>query len=50
MWCFEIAEVVRCLNEGFIESSLLPHSFSLQLSETMDEIRKKIDVKYPEVN
>lgn len=44
---FQIAEVVRCLDEGLIESPLLPHSFSLQLSETMDEIRKQIGVAYP---
>ncbi|ANI89671.1 hypothetical protein A9P82_10455 [Arachidicoccus ginsenosidimutans] len=47
---FQIAEVVKCLDNNLIESPSLPHAFSLQLSETMDEIRKQIGVTYPGEN
>lgn len=43
---FQIEEVVNCLDKGLQESPSLLHAFSLQLSETMDEIRKQIGVKY----
>lgn len=43
---FQIAEVIHCLDKGQIESPLLPQAFTLQLSETMDEIRRQIGVKY----
>lgn len=43
---FQVAEVIRCLDNNVIESPLLPHVFSLQLSETMDEIRKQTGVFY----
>lgn len=37
----EIAEVVSCLNEGRLESTLHPLSQSLKLAKLMDEIREK---------
>lgn len=43
---FQVAEVARCLDGGLTESPLLPQAFSLQLSETMDAIRKQIGVIY----
>ncbi|MGF7233080.1 Gfo/Idh/MocA family protein [Arachidicoccus sp.] len=43
---FQIAEVVRCLNKGLTQSPLLSHSFSLQLSRAMDEIKKQIGISY----
>lgn len=42
----QIAEVTRCLDQDLTESPLLPQAFSLQLSETMDAIRKQIGVQY----
>ena len=43
---FEVEEVLNCLRNKQIESNLLCHHFSLDLMETMDEIRKQIHVKY----
>ena len=44
---YQIRETMRCLALGLIESPMLPHSFSLMMAETMDEIRRQIGVKYP---
>jgi hypothetical protein len=43
---FEIEEVLRCIRNKHIESELFPHAFSRQLSETLEEIRKQINVTY----
>jgi predicted dehydrogenase len=43
---YEIREVMRCKEMGFIESPLMTHDFSLKLARTMDTIRKQIGVKY----
>ncbi|HVU98207.1 MAG TPA: Gfo/Idh/MocA family oxidoreductase [Puia sp.] len=45
---YQIRETMRCRALGLIESPMLPHSFSLMMAETMDEIRRQIGVKYPE--
>ena len=45
---YEIMESVQCLQEGKIESSVMPHEFSLLLMETMDKIRKISGITYPE--
>jgi predicted dehydrogenase len=45
---YQIREVMRCRAAGWVESPLLPHSFSLMMAETMDEIRRQIGVRYPE--
>ena len=42
----EIDEVVNCLKNGHIESKKLPHKFSLDLTTTLDKIRKQIGLKY----
>lgn len=44
---FQIREVARCLENGWIESPMMSHEFSLLMSSTMDEIREQIGVKYP---
>ncbi|HUB60951.1 MAG TPA: Gfo/Idh/MocA family oxidoreductase [Puia sp.] len=44
---YQIREVSRCLETGLIESPSMSHAFSLTMSETMDEIRRQIGVKYP---
>ena len=43
---YQIAEVMRCMEQGLIESPALPHSFSLMMSRTMDAIRAQIGVRY----
>jgi predicted dehydrogenase len=44
---YQIREVMSCMDRGLIESPLLPHAFSLKMSETMDEIRRQTGVVYP---
>lgn len=43
---YQIAETMRCLGLGLIESPHLPHSFSLAMSRTMDTIRQQLGVRY----
>ena len=45
---YEATEVMRCLDEGLTESPLLPLDFSLELMETLDEIRKICGISYPQ--
>jgi predicted dehydrogenase len=44
---FEAEEVMRCLGEGRKESSIVPHSFSLDLMKTLDRIRKNAGIVFP---
>lgn len=44
---YEAIEVMQCLRDGKKESDLWPLSASLQLMETLDEIRAQIGVRYP---
>lgn len=46
-YAYEIEEVINCLDAGKKESDLLPHAFTLQLVETMDEIRRQCNIVYP---
>ena len=43
---YEAIELMDCLDKGWIQSKKLPHSFTLDLMEIMDEIRKQIGVRY----
>ena len=43
---YQIAETMRCIELGLIESPHLPHSFSLAMSRTMDTIRHQLGVRY----
>lgn len=43
---YEAAEVMRCLDEGLIESPDLPFSFSLDLMEVLDETIRKAQESY----
>jgi predicted dehydrogenase len=43
---YQIAETMRCMDLGLIESPHLPHSFSLAMSRTMDTIRRQLGVRY----
>ena len=44
---YEAAEVVRCLQEGLLESPVMPLDESLSLMQTMDTIRAAWGLKYP---
>ena len=46
-YAYEIEEVHRCLRVGRQESDVLPNQFSLDLIESLDEIRRLIGLKYP---
>lgn len=43
----QILEANQCIREGKLESDVIPHVQSMKIIKQMDEIRKKIGVKYP---
>lgn len=45
---YEAMEVRKCINEGSLESSIMPLQDSETLAEIMDEIRRQIGVVYAE--
>jgi len=45
---FEATEVMKCLDEGKLQSSVVPHSFSLDLMNTLDRIRETAGIVFPE--
>lgn len=44
----EAAEAMKCLDENQLESAIMPHSLSLSLIKTLDLIRHKAEIIYPE--
>jgi predicted dehydrogenase len=44
---FEIEEVMRCVQAGKKESDILPLSFSRDLMQLLDDVRKEIVLEYP---
>ena len=44
---FEAMEVMKCLDEGKLESDVVPHSFSRDLMSTLDRIRKAAGIVFP---
>ncbi len=44
---FEAMEVMQCLRNGKSESEFMPLNESLEIMQTMDEIRRQIGLKYP---
>jgi predicted dehydrogenase len=38
---YEAAEVMECLDKGLIESPSMPHTFSIELMEVLDEVCRK---------
>ena len=44
---FEAIEVMKCLDEGKLQSNIVPHSFTLDLMTTLDRIRKAAGIKFP---
>jgi predicted dehydrogenase len=47
---FEAMEVMKCLDEGKTESEIVPHSFSLDLMNTLDRIREAAGIVFPGKN
>ena len=45
---YEASEVMRCMDQGWTESPLLPLDFSLELMDTLDRIRKICGIHYPQ--
>ncbi len=44
---YEAIEVMKCLDEGKLESDIVPHSFSLNLINTLDRIREAAGIVFP---
>lgn len=44
---YEAEEVMNCWKQGKLESKIMPLDESLEIMETMDKIREKINLKYP---
>ncbi len=44
---YEAEEAMRCLAQGLTESPLMPLSFSLELIELLDAVRREIGLVYP---
>jgi len=45
---FEAEEVMRCIEEGKIESPVVPHSYSLELMSILDKIRDAAGIIFPD--
>ncbi|MEP7053619.1 MAG: Gfo/Idh/MocA family oxidoreductase [Actinomycetota bacterium] len=45
---YQAAEVARCLRAGLLESPLLPLDETVEIMETMDEVRRQIGLVYPQ--
>jgi predicted dehydrogenase len=43
---YQAEEVMRCLRAGELESSLIPHSATLEVMRTLDAVRAQIGVSY----
>jgi predicted dehydrogenase len=44
---YEAIEVMKCLDEGKLQSTVVPHSFSINLMNTLDRIRKTAGIVFP---
>lgn len=45
---YEVEEVIKCLREGKTESEIIPHQASINVIKIMDEVRKQLNIIYPE--
>jgi len=45
---FEAEEVMKCIEQGKIESPVVPHSYSLQLMSILDKVRDAAGIVFPE--
>ena len=43
---YEAAEVMECLDKGWIESPGLPHAFSIELMQVLDEVSRKAEESF----
>ncbi|MBK7711438.1 MAG: hypothetical protein IPJ37_11140 [Bacteroidales bacterium] len=43
---FEAIEVMKCLDEGKLQSNIVPHSFTLNLMATLDRIREAAGIRF----
>jgi predicted dehydrogenase len=44
---YETQEVTDCLLQGKLQSSIVPHSRSIEIQEILIEVRKQIGLRYP---
>jgi predicted dehydrogenase len=44
---YEAMEVMKCLDEGKLQSDIVPHSFSINLMNTLDRIRQAAGIVFP---
>jgi predicted dehydrogenase len=44
---YEVDEVIKCLNENEIESSIIPHAASVDVVKIMDSVREQLSIVYP---
>jgi predicted dehydrogenase len=45
---YEVEEVINCLEDGEIESTILPHSSSTHIAKIMDSVRSQLNIVYPD--
>ena len=43
----EAEEVMRCMENGTLESEIMPHDESLAIMQTLDDVRGQLGLKYP---
>lgn len=46
-WQYQVAAFARCVDEGRIESDIMPHAATLEVLRVMDEARSQLGVGYP---
>ena len=46
-WQYQAAEVARCVAAGRIESTVMPHSATLEVMAILDQARHQLGVRYP---
>ena len=44
---YQVFECMRCLQEGLLESPMMPHKETISIMRQMDELRKEWGVNYP---
>ena len=44
---YQVLECKRCLEEGLLESPMMPHDETLSIMRQMDSLRKEWGVRYP---
>ena len=44
---YQVYECRRCIEEGLLESPMMPHKETLSIMEQMDDLRKEWGVVYP---